>query len=218
MTEALLSGGIHAPPGIGPGVLDGFSPVPFVPPPVSPVPGVPTDTAIGDIKMAARTDDHLELAANWLLCDGRAINRLTYAALFAIVGMNYGIGDGATTFNIPTFAWNGGLGAPNGRSPIGAGPAVGDIPIGAAGGAFRHVHGFLGWLVGLFHTWWPFGGRTGPGLMGLYQAGGVDFGAAPFGHFHNMPGVLHDLTTPPTTDIEPWLAPYLAVGFFIRVD
>ncbi len=37
----------------------------------------------------------------WLLCDGSAVNRTTYAALFAIIGTTYGAGDGSTTFNLP---------------------------------------------------------------------------------------------------------------------
>jgi microcystin-dependent protein len=32
---------------------------------------------------------------------GQAINRITYGALFAIVGTNYGAGDGSSTFNLP---------------------------------------------------------------------------------------------------------------------
>lgn len=37
----------------------------------------------------------------YLECDGSAISRTTYATLFADIGTLYGIGDGATTFNIP---------------------------------------------------------------------------------------------------------------------
>lgn len=37
----------------------------------------------------------------WLLCDGSAVSRSTYAALFAVIGTNYGAGDGSTTFNVP---------------------------------------------------------------------------------------------------------------------
>ncbi len=39
----------------------------------------------------------------WLLCDGSAISRTTYADLFAVLGTTYGTGDGSTTFNIPDF-------------------------------------------------------------------------------------------------------------------
>lgn len=39
--------------------------------------------------------------ANWLICDGSAISRTTYADLFAVIGTNFGSGDGSTTFNLP---------------------------------------------------------------------------------------------------------------------
>lgn len=37
----------------------------------------------------------------WLLCYGQAVNRTTYAALFAVLGTTHGSGDGSTTFNLP---------------------------------------------------------------------------------------------------------------------
>lgn len=37
----------------------------------------------------------------FLLCDGSAVSRTTYAALFAVIGTAYGAGDGSTTFNVP---------------------------------------------------------------------------------------------------------------------
>ena len=37
----------------------------------------------------------------WLLCDGSAVSRTTYAALFAVIGTTYGAGNGSTTFNLP---------------------------------------------------------------------------------------------------------------------
>jgi microcystin-dependent protein len=37
----------------------------------------------------------------WLLCDGSAVSRATYAALFGLIGTTYGAGDGSTTFNVP---------------------------------------------------------------------------------------------------------------------
>jgi len=39
--------------------------------------------------------------ALWLECLGQAVSRTTYAALFAAIGLTYGIGDGSTTFNVP---------------------------------------------------------------------------------------------------------------------
>jgi microcystin-dependent protein len=37
----------------------------------------------------------------WLLCQGQALSREVYSDLFAIIGTQYGIGDGITTFNVP---------------------------------------------------------------------------------------------------------------------
>lgn len=37
----------------------------------------------------------------YLLCDGSAYSRTTYAGLYAVIGTTYGAGDGSTTFNIP---------------------------------------------------------------------------------------------------------------------
>lgn len=39
----------------------------------------------------------------WYLCEGGAISRSTYAALFAVISTTYGVGDGSTTFNVPDF-------------------------------------------------------------------------------------------------------------------
>lgn len=40
----------------------------------------------------------------WLACDGSAVSRTTYAALFAAIGTAWGSGDGTTTFNLPSLA------------------------------------------------------------------------------------------------------------------
>lgn len=37
----------------------------------------------------------------YLLCDGSAVDRTTYATLFGVIGTTYGAGDGSTTFNVP---------------------------------------------------------------------------------------------------------------------
>ncbi len=37
----------------------------------------------------------------FLLCDGSQVSRTTYAALFSVIGTNFGSGDGLTTFHLP---------------------------------------------------------------------------------------------------------------------
>ena len=39
--------------------------------------------------------------AGYLLCDGSAVSRTTYADLFAVISTTYGAGDSSTTFNVP---------------------------------------------------------------------------------------------------------------------
>ena len=61
----------------------------------------------GDLKMSA-----VQTApAGWLICQGQAVSRATYAALFAAIGTAYGAGDGSTTFNLPNFQDTMALGA-----------------------------------------------------------------------------------------------------------
>lgn len=50
------------------------------------------------------------IPSGYLLCDGRAVSRETYADLFAVIGTTYGAGDGSTTFNLPNMT---------GRVPVG---------------------------------------------------------------------------------------------------
>jgi len=39
--------------------------------------------------------------SGYLICDGSAVSRTTYASLFAVIGTTYGAGDSSTTFNLP---------------------------------------------------------------------------------------------------------------------
>lgn len=45
--------------------------------------------------------DLTEVPDGWLVCDGSAVSRTTYANLFAKIGTRHGAGDGSTTFNLP---------------------------------------------------------------------------------------------------------------------
>lgn len=65
-------------------------------------PGVPSGTIL---QFAGATAPN-----GWLLCDGLAVSRTTFAGLFGAIGTAYGAGDGTTTFNLPDF---------RGRIPLG---------------------------------------------------------------------------------------------------
>lgn len=70
--------------------------------------------------------------AGFVVCDGAAISRTTYAALYTILGTAYGAGDGSTTFNVPDL---------RGRSPLGSGTGAGLTArtIGQTGGEEGHA-------------------------------------------------------------------------------
>lgn len=52
----------------------------------------------------------------YLIADGTAVSRITYAGLFALCSTTYGVGDGSTTFNLPDL---------KGRVPVGVGTGAG---------------------------------------------------------------------------------------------
>jgi len=60
--------------------------------------------------------------SGYLECDGAAVSRTTYAVLFAVVGTQYGAGNGSSTFNLPDLrgefirGFDNGKGTDNGRS------------------------------------------------------------------------------------------------------
>ena len=67
----------------------------------------------------------------FLICNGSAISRATYATLFAVLGTTFGSGDGSTTFNIPDF---------RDRMPIGAGNTYSANSLGGSANAIVVSH------------------------------------------------------------------------------
>ena len=69
--------------------------------------------------------------ANWLICDGASVSRTTYASLFAAIGVQYGSGDGTTTFNLPNL---------KGRVAVGLDSSQTEFDtLGETGGAKTHT-------------------------------------------------------------------------------
>lgn len=64
----------------------------------------------------------------WLLCNGSAVSRTTYADLYNAIGTIYGGGDGSTTFNLPN---------PKDRFILGKGDSY--TTLGATGGSTTHT-------------------------------------------------------------------------------
>lgn len=69
--------------------------------------------------------------SGWLMCNGAAVSRTAYAALYQAIGQTYGVGDGATTFNLPRL---------NGRVIVGTGAnGLVERSLGDTGGVERVV-------------------------------------------------------------------------------
>ena len=75
----------------------------------------------GSIRGEVRSFAMSAAPAGWLKCNGAAVSRTTYAALFALIGTTYGSGDGSTTFKLPDLrgefvrGWDDGKGTDAGR-------------------------------------------------------------------------------------------------------
>lgn len=68
----------------------------------------------------------------FVLCDGAAISRTTFSALFTRIGTTYGVGDGSTTFNVPDL---------RGRFALGKATSGTGSTLGGTGGSIDHTHG-----------------------------------------------------------------------------
>lgn len=67
----------------------------------------------------------------YLLCDGSAVSRSTYDALFALIGEHFGAGNGTTTFNVPNL---------KGKVPVGIDTGQTEFDTrGETGGAKTHA-------------------------------------------------------------------------------
>lgn len=69
-----------------------------------------------------------DVPTGYLLCNGAAVGRAAFSALFAVTGITYGAGNGTTTFNVPNMT---------NRGVVGAG---GTYTLGTFVGSTTHTH------------------------------------------------------------------------------
>jgi microcystin-dependent protein len=72
--------------------------------------------------------------AGWLVCDGSAVSRTTYANLFATISTIWGVGDGSTTFNLPNLKGSVSVGSGGLTTTQFSGNTVGYM-----GGEYKHT-------------------------------------------------------------------------------
>jgi len=175
------------------------------------------------------------LPTGWMLCDGSAISRTTYAELFEVCGVIHGAGDNSTTFNIPDHRGRCGIGAGAGGGltarALGQKIGVESVALGAAempahvhnmshghGNAVtdaqgQHTHA-LPSLVGV-------GAGTNSFGIGMFTSGGDRyFGSDPAGnHAHNVtvPAFSGNTGSVGGGGAHQNMQPSIAVNFIIRV-
>tara|TARA_S200000501_G_scaffold370575_1_gene412004 strand:+ start:742 stop:1887 length:1146 start_codon:yes stop_codon:yes gene_type:complete len=83
--------------------------------------------------------------AGYLECNGAAISRTTYSALFAVIGTQYGSGNGSSTFNLPDLRGEFVRGFDNGRG-VDSGRSINN-PQGSQNVSHNHSYGNNGITV-----------------------------------------------------------------------
>jgi microcystin-dependent protein len=161
----------------------------------------------------------------FLECNGAAVSRSTYSALFAIVGTTYGAGDGATTFNVPDLQDNVAVGKSGTKALASTGGANTVTSTGNVGGSTANATLTEAQLASHTHN---FRSQTNQGAPNpnvvcqtrLGMGGGTTsgFNANPInqlsagsdqGHSHNMSATF-------SGDATSVVQPYLTVIYVIK--
>ena len=152
--------------------------------------------------------------SGFLECNGQAVSRTTYSALFAIVGTTYGAGNGSTTFEVPNLADNVAVGRSNAKALASTGGANTVAPTGNVGGSTANATLTSGQLAAHTHPNSGGGGsRTNVNFDGTYggqwNTGNSGSAGSGTGHAHNMSATF-------TGDANSVLQPYIAVMYIIK--
>jgi microcystin-dependent protein len=154
------------------------------------------------------------IPTGFLECNGQAVSRSTYSALFAIVGTTYGVGDGASTFNLPDLQDNVAVGKSNNKALASTGGANTVTSTGNVAGSTANATLTTAQLASHSHSdvrAGPFGG--GPSGAGDFNPSrsptGTGSTGSGDGHSHNMSANF-------AGDATSVLQPYIAVIYIIK--
>lgn len=143
--------------------------------------------------------------------DGSAVSRTTYSALFAVIGTQFGAGDGSTTFNVPDSrgrvdAGKDDMGVGAASRLTGASGGVNGAMLGASGGSETHTltsaqmptHNHSASVTDPGHTH-SFASASSVASSLLFQIGGAQ--PIPFNPTSTGTGTFQGVTSPQTTGI-----------------
>jgi microcystin-dependent protein len=150
----------------------------------------------------------------FLECNGAAVSRSTYSALFAIIGTTYGAGDGATTFLVPDLQDNVAIGKSGTKALASTGGANTVAASGTVGGSTANATISIPQLAAHTHSY-PSADQGGnptqnfdmsPFSTGRLQLPGGTVSSSTgsgTGHSHNMSATF---TGSATSVVQPYLA------------
>ena len=157
------------------------------------------------------------IPTGFLECNGAAVSRSTYSALFAIIGATYGAGDGSSTFNVPDFQDNVPIGKSNNKALASTGGANTVTSTGNVAGSTANATLTTAQLASHSH------GEVAPPGMGLTigvpqgntgqaaQNNDANTGSAGSGQGHS-----HNMSANFVGDATSVLQPYLTVIYIIK--
>jgi len=170
--------------------------------------GIPTATIVPWSSSSVPT--------GFLECNGAAVSRSTYSALFAIISTTYGAGDGASTFNLPDLQDNVAMGKSGTKALASTGGANTVTSTGNVGGSTANATLTEAQLASHDHAlqFRAQGGPNaapaiGPNNAGPGQNRQTDNAGSGQGHSHNMSANF-------TGDATSVVQPYLTVIYIIK--
>src|SRR6056300_1846284 len=151
--------------------------------------------------------------SGFLECDGSAVSRSTYSALFAIIGETYGVGDGATTFNVPDLQDNVPVGKSGTKTLASTGGANTVTSTGNVGGSTANATLSIAQLASHNHNS-TFTGNPAP-LRNDAVERGTNFnnptGNVPLSNTGSGSGHSHNMSANFSGDATSVLQPYLTI-------
>lgn len=104
--------------------------------------GIPGDSGLASGVIIGWAGSIATIPAGYLFCNGAAVSRTTYAALFTAIGTTWGAGDGSTTFNLPNSVDKFHVGANQDVTGVPQSNVTGSLL--QTGGTQTHTHIFTG--------------------------------------------------------------------------
>lgn len=151
--------------------------------------------------------------SGFLECDGAAVSRTTYSALFAIIGTTYGSGNGSTTFNVPNLQDNVAIGKSGTKPLASTGGANTVTSTGNIAGSTANATLSEAQLASHTHTIPGKRGAEGEFIQSYgndpHSAGPINATGGGGGHSHNMSANF-------TGDATSVVQPYLTVIYIIK--